>query len=99
MVVLQVLSALKVCNIVESTYFLHASSFMEPCVFAVWKRTQADLIQETKSRPGGAELGGDMRADSPGHCAKYGSYSMMDLNMGKIIDVQLVQVRLWHMPT
>ncbi|XP_077065676.1 uncharacterized protein LOC143718542 [Siphateles boraxobius] len=87
----KVLSALKVCNIVESTYFLHASSFMEPCVFAVWKRTQADLIQETKSRPGGAELGGDMRADSPGHCAKYGSYSMMDLNTGKIIDVQLVQ--------
>ncbi|CAM4735368.1 unnamed protein product [Leuciscus chuanchicus] len=87
----RVLSAFKVCNIVESTYFLHASSFMEPCVFAVWKRTQADLIQETKSRPGGAELGGDMRADSPGHCAKYGSYSMMDLNTGKMIDVQLVQ--------
>ncbi|CAM4733278.1 unnamed protein product [Leuciscus chuanchicus] len=32
-----------------------------------------------------------MRADSPGHCAKYGSYSLMDLNTGKMIDVQLVQ--------
>lgn len=35
-----------------------------------------------------------MRADSPGHCAKYGSYSMMDLEANRIIDIQLVQVIL-----
>ncbi|XP_056619487.1 uncharacterized protein LOC130433578 isoform X2 [Triplophysa dalaica] len=35
--------------------------------------------------------GGDMRADSPGRCAKYGSYSMMDLSTNKIVDIQLVQ--------
>uniref|UniRef100_A0A672JS93 Uncharacterized protein n=1 Tax=Sinocyclocheilus grahami TaxID=75366 RepID=A0A672JS93_SINGR len=36
-------------------------------------------------------LGGDMRADSPGHCVKYGSYSMMDLSTNTIVDIQLVQ--------
>uniref|UniRef100_A0A8C2FJL8 Uncharacterized protein n=1 Tax=Cyprinus carpio TaxID=7962 RepID=A0A8C2FJL8_CYPCA len=36
-------------------------------------------------------LGGDMRADSPDHCAKYGSYSMMDLSTNKIVDIQLIQ--------
>ncbi|XP_059909430.1 uncharacterized protein LOC132459064 [Gadus macrocephalus] len=36
-------------------------------------------------------LGGDTRADSPGHCAKFGSYTMMDLNTKTIVDLQLVQ--------
>ena len=31
-------------------------------------------------------------ADSPGHSAKYGTYTMMELRLGKVIDVQLVQV-------
>lgn len=37
-------------------------------------------------------LGGDGRADSPGHCAKYGSYSTIDLEQGIVVDIQLVQV-------
>ncbi|XP_051977582.1 uncharacterized protein LOC127639555 [Xyrauchen texanus] len=36
-------------------------------------------------------LGGDMRADSPGHCAKYGSYTMMNLEDNKMVDIQLIQ--------
>ena len=38
-------------------------------------------------------LGGDGRCDSPGYCAKYGSYSCMDMDTNKILDIQLVQVR------
>ena len=37
-------------------------------------------------------IGGDGRCCSPGHTAKFGSYSVMDLNTSKILDVQLVQV-------
>jgi solute carrier family 8 (sodium/calcium exchanger) len=37
-------------------------------------------------------VGGDGRADSPGHCAKFGSYSIMDLQRNKVLDIQLVQV-------
>ncbi|KAK7889099.1 hypothetical protein WMY93_024659 [Mugilogobius chulae] len=32
-----------------------------------------------------------MRADSPGHSAKYGSYTIMELESEKILDIQLVQ--------
>ena len=37
-------------------------------------------------------LGGDGRADSPGHSAKYGSYSVIDLKQSKVVDIKLVQV-------
>ncbi|ELU07532.1 hypothetical protein CAPTEDRAFT_138427, partial [Capitella teleta] len=36
-------------------------------------------------------IGGDGRADTPGHCAKYGSYTVMDLKRRQILDTQLVQ--------
>ena len=37
-------------------------------------------------------LGGDGRSDSPGHSAKYGSYTLMDLEHNVVLDVELVQV-------
>ncbi|XP_030215644.1 uncharacterized protein LOC115546106 isoform X2 [Gadus morhua] len=40
---------------------------------------------------GSVAVGGDMRADSPGHSAKFGSYSLMNLENKTIMDIQLVQ--------
>ena len=37
-------------------------------------------------------IGGDGRADTPGHSAKYGSYAMLDLDLMVVVDIQLVQV-------
>lgn len=37
-------------------------------------------------------LGGDGRNDSPGHSAKYGSYSFMDMVHNVILDMEIVQV-------
>ena len=42
---------------------------------------------------GGLVLGTDKRADSPGHSAKYGSYSVLEERINKVIDIQLVQVQ------
>jgi solute carrier family 8 (sodium/calcium exchanger) len=36
-------------------------------------------------------LGGDARCDSPGFCAKYGSYTIMELKHNAILDIELVQ--------
>ena len=36
--------------------------------------------------------GGDGRADSPGHSAKYESYSVIDLRTNKVLHIDLVQV-------
>ena len=39
-------------------------------------------------------IGGDRRADSPGDSAKYGSYSIIDLETDKVVHIELVQVTL-----
>ena len=39
-------------------------------------------------------IGGDGRADSTGHSAKYGSYTLLELKHKAILDVQLIQVKL-----
>ena len=38
------------------------------------------------------EIGGDMRADSPGHCAKFGTYVFMNLQAKEVIHIELLQV-------
>ncbi|VDI11931.1 Hypothetical predicted protein, partial [Mytilus galloprovincialis] len=52
---------------------------------------QADLIASLQGPDKQVVLGGDGRCDSPGYSAKYGSYTLMDLNTNKILDIQLVQ--------
>ena len=44
----------------------------------------------------GLVIAGDGRADSPGHSAKYGSYSIIDINKNNVVDVKLVQVTHYH---
>ena len=34
-------------------------------------------------------MAGDARCCTPGHCAKYGSYSVMDCNTNKVVDIQV----------
>ncbi|KAH3742125.1 hypothetical protein DPMN_048860 [Dreissena polymorpha] len=53
---------------------------------------QSALIERLKAKGSPLVLGGDGRCCSPGHTAKYGTYSMMDLESGKILDIQVVQV-------
>ena len=50
------------------------------------------LFHELKERQNLIVVAGDGRVDSPGHSAKYGSYSLLELNCNKIIDIELVQV-------
>ena len=58
----------------------------------VWASQQADMISKLKDSGRLLCMGGDGRADSPGHSAKYGTYTVMDLNDNKVLDLQLVQV-------
>ncbi|XP_019616705.1 PREDICTED: uncharacterized protein LOC109464213 [Branchiostoma belcheri] len=50
-------------------------------------RKQEQLLQAAQP----LILAGEGRADSPGHSAKYGSYTMMDLRTNRILASQLVQ--------
>ena len=58
----------------------------------MWERQQRKLLSELMIEKKGLVLAGDGRADSPGHSAKYGSYSIIDINKNKLVDVKLVQV-------
>ena len=52
--------------------------------------SQTELREQYQGRV--LTLGGDARCDSPGFSAKFGSYTLMDLEFGKVVDLQLVQV-------
>lgn len=58
----------------------------------VWTRQQQSIFQILKENGTPLALAGDGRADSPGHSAKYGTYSLLDVNCKKIIITQLVAV-------
>lgn len=59
-------------------------------ILQVWSQEHAALLDQAKNRP--LKLAGDGRADSPGFSAKYGTYSVLDLDTNKIVHFELVQV-------
>ncbi|XP_015259484.1 PREDICTED: uncharacterized protein LOC107104080 [Cyprinodon variegatus] len=66
----------------------HARTYLEPAIIHSWNEWQSTKLR-TLSQENSVTL--DMRADSPGHSAKYGSYTMMDVKTNEIVDIQLVQ--------
>ena len=94
----QVLSLLHILNMksyARSTYQHHQHAYVIPTVINGWKALQADLIDELRTIEGGLQLAGDCRNDSPGHSAKYGTYTLVEQTTKKVVDIQLVQV-IYH---
>ena len=87
--VLHFLNCLNVACITDRTFYLHQTQYLEPSVLSVWSHKQQQLLLACKLP---LTIGGDGRADSPGHSAKYGSYGIIDLNTNKVIHIELVQV-------
>ena len=58
-----------------------------------WKINQRDVLKQLATLDGGWILG-EMVDLTPGHCAKYGSYSMNGERINKDVNIQLVQVHL-----
>ena len=50
------------------------------------------MIETLKEKKSSVDLCGEGRSDSPGHSAKYGTYSLIDEATGHIIDFSFVQV-------
>ena len=66
--------------------------YLVPSVLRTWDLEQADRFNDLQGQD--LTIGGDARCDSPGHSAKFGSYTLMNLNSNKIMHVELVQVCL-----
>ena len=89
--VLLLLKHLNMASIKERTFFDHQKRYLALAILSVWNMEQSTLLSECVSK-GPLTVGGDGRADSPGHSAKYGSYGVIDLSNNKVIHIELVQV-------
>ena len=89
---LQMFKNLNIATITRKKFFCHQSQYLQPAINSVWKCSQDLLLRSLKQKGNPLVLAGDGRSDSPGHSAKYGSYSILDLTCNKIVDFKLVQV-------
>ena len=62
-----------------------------PVINKQYKKHQQTVLKDVKSTIP-LDLCGDGRSDSPGHSAKYGTYSLIEEQSGKILDFSLVHV-------
>lgn len=72
------------------TYYYLQKLYLIPAVNCVWTSEQQSLLTSFQGKH--IDVGGDARCDSPGHCAKYGTYHMLELDRNKVVTVELVQV-------
>ena len=94
--VLRTLQSINIASISKSTFYDHASKYLQPTVLHEWKQKQGEMFEQLSQKDDGLILGADGRADSPGHSAKYGSYSVLEERINKVVDIQLVQVYKIH---
>ncbi|MES9879454.1 MAG: hypothetical protein ABW185_01055 [Sedimenticola sp.] len=92
--VLRMFTFFNVMCISMETFFKHQRKFLWPTIENVWTSAKTTLQATIRDRRQPIIVSGDGRADSPGHSAKYGAYSLIEMISGKVIDVQLVQVQL-----
>ena len=81
---------LKLQSLSESEFY----RIQDACLFPIIQKAYDRHIDTVNAWLGDAPLLliGDGRCDSPGHLAKYGTYTLMDQNTGVILDFQQVQV-------
>ncbi|XP_056607720.1 uncharacterized protein LOC130425527 isoform X2 [Triplophysa dalaica] len=73
-----------------NTFRSHARMYIEPAIVCKWKNWQDGMLNQMR-RMEKVNLGGDMRANSSEHTAKFGSYTMMELQTNTVVDIQLIQ--------
>ena len=90
--VLKMFRYMNLATITRKTFFRHQNKFLQPAVLSVWNHHHELLISSLNEKGDKLITAGDGRSDSPGHSAKYGSYSLLKLTVNKIVDFKLIQV-------
>ena len=83
------LKSINLACISRETFFRHQRQFLHKVIQSTWilqRNRQFTEIQGTD-----VVIGGDGRCDSMGHSAKYGSYTAMNPETNKILNVEIVQ--------
>lgn len=85
---IRMLQFLNVATISHRTFMYHHQHYLHPTIVSVWKGQQSLYFEEVLKSRQPVRLGGDGRADTPGHS----SYTTMDLEKNIVVDVQLMQL-------
>ncbi|XP_077485845.1 uncharacterized protein LOC144096892 [Amblyomma americanum] len=83
------LASIGVAVVSNRTFFATQRSYLWPAIDRVWKEEQKSLLQELQGQQ--VNLAGDGRADSPGFSAKYGTYTLMDVERHKVLYFEVVR--------
>ncbi|KAM7304046.1 uncharacterized protein ISCGN_013946 [Ixodes scapularis] len=73
----------------KSQYFKFQRCYLLPAVTEVWLFEQAALLDRLRGTK--LCLAGDGRADTPGHCADFGTYTLLETTTGQVIHTELVK--------
>lgn len=84
-------SCLNLQFIRESVFYDTQLRFLFPVLNQAWENEQEVVRQELVNKSA-INLYGDGRCDSPGHNAKYGTYTFMDDDTSKVVAFSVVQV-------
>ena len=68
----------------EKTFHNIQDEYLFPAIDEYWKQEQTSVFESLKGKP--LWLSGDGRCDSPGHNAKYGTYTMLEQKTEKVIN-------------
>lgn len=74
----------------ERTFYNIQDKYLFPVINEFQHQEQNSVFSELGEKD--LWLSGDGRCDSPGHNAKYGTYTMIDRQTDKIVDFHVVQV-------
>jgi hypothetical protein len=75
----------------ESTYRSVANKYVYPVVNEAWLAEKRVVVNSLQGRS--LAITGDGRCDSPGFSAKYGTYTVMEMNSRKIVEFVVVHVK------
>ena len=75
----------------DSVFYDTQAKYLFPVANEAWEAESRHQINKLTSREV-VNLSGDGQCDSPGHSAKYGTYTLMDEDTGNVIAFNVVQV-------
>ncbi|CAN7988425.1 unnamed protein product, partial [Ixodes pacificus] len=87
--VLRLFDIMGVASIQSTQFYEYQRCYLLPAVNNVWRAEQQALIDRLRGRP--LRLAGNGRSDSPGFSALYGTYSLLETTVNRIIHLELVK--------
>ncbi|XP_071852468.1 uncharacterized protein [Apostichopus japonicus] len=87
----QLFKSMNLKCISKDTFFRVQKLYVAPAVEEMWEKMQETLFSSLKDKE--VVVSGDARNDSPGHSAQYCTYTMMEESGGKVLHMEIVDVR------